>query len=39
MWMRHIGRQQMQKIITDLHFHLGSEVIQALKSAETRPEA
>ncbi|KAJ3845083.1 hypothetical protein F5878DRAFT_655339 [Lentinula raphanica] len=34
-WLRHAGRQQMQKIITDLHFHLGSEIIQSLKDSKT----
>ncbi|KIK57795.1 hypothetical protein GYMLUDRAFT_228917 [Collybiopsis luxurians FD-317 M1] len=38
-WLRDSGRQEMQKIITDLHFRLGSEIIQLLKNQETQPEA
>ncbi|KAF9075268.1 hypothetical protein BDP27DRAFT_1315801 [Rhodocollybia butyracea] len=30
---------QMQRIVTDLHFHLGSDVIQLMRKEETRGEA
>ncbi|KAF8831271.1 hypothetical protein HHX47_DHR1000685 [Lentinula edodes] len=33
-WLRHAGRQQMQKIISDLHFRLDSEIVQSLKKKE-----
>ncbi|KAJ3801305.1 hypothetical protein GGU11DRAFT_741651 [Lentinula aff. detonsa] len=38
-WLRHAGRQQMQKIITDLHFRLEPETIQSLKNRETCHES
>ncbi|KAJ4487923.1 hypothetical protein J3R30DRAFT_3280032 [Lentinula aciculospora] len=38
-WLRHAGRQEMQKIITDLHFRLDSEILRSLKNNETSHEA
>ncbi|KAJ3920293.1 hypothetical protein F5877DRAFT_77276 [Lentinula edodes] len=38
-WLRHAGRQQMQKIISDLHLRLDSEIVQSLKKKEMYHDA